>query len=218
MTTKLMTALAIAMAGTISLAFGSPSKAQERTNVYAPFNCNFGSIPCKDVGESRLLRTDDGVSVNIVTSMLRKGHTYTVWWVVFNNPGACSDPGCGGDDLGTEAVNATVIWATGGVIAQSGDDDDGGSKTGGDFTAHLNEGEKPFPEDGGFGLPGDDDGLEDAKSAEVHIVVRSHGPAIKGKVDDQITSFNGGCRRDVGPRTPKRKGECADIQFAVHAP
>jgi hypothetical protein len=214
MNSKLIAAFAIAMAATFSFAIGSPAKAQERSNVYAPINCDFGAIPCKDVGESRLLRTDDGVSVNIVTTKLRKGHAYTVWWIVFNDPSACVG-GCGEDDLGRLAVNATVIWATGDVPAQSGIGI--GKKTADDFTAHLNEDE--LPKGGGFGFPGDDDGLVDAKLAEIHMVVRSHGPAIKRKVNAQITSFDGGCKGpDVAPKIPKKKGECADVQFAVHAP
>lgn len=181
-----ITVVATAMAATIGLAIFSPSEAQERSDVYAPIDCDFGAIPCDDVGESRLLRTDDGVSINVVASKLRSGHTYTVWWIVFNNPAACVD-GCDGEDLGSDDVNGTVIWATGNVTAQSGIGT--GRDTAGQFTAHLNEGEKPFPTDGGFGLPGDDDGLLDAQTAEIHIIVRSHGPAIKGEVNEQITSF-----------------------------
>ena len=84
MNTKLLAALAMVAT---SFAINSPTRAQERSNVYAPINCDFGvTTACEDVGESRLLRTDDGVSVNIVTTDLRKGHAYTVWWIVFNDP------------------------------------------------------------------------------------------------------------------------------------
>lgn len=215
MNTTVAAIVVTAMAATMGLAISSPSEAQERSNVYVPIDCDFGAIPCDDVGESRLLRTDDGVSVNIVTSKLRKGHAYTVWWIIFNNPTACVD-GCDGDDLGVVDVNATVIWATGNVTGRSGIGT--GRYTAGQFTAHLNEGETPFPTDGGFGLPGDGVGLLDAQAAEIHIVVRSHGPAIKGEVNEQITSFDGGCAVDIAPKIPNKKGECADAQFAVHAP
>lgn len=199
-------AVAVAMAATLALALGSPAKAQERSNVWAPIDCTVG-VDCNDVGESRLLRTNDGVSINLVTTV-EPDHAHTVWWVVFNNPNACTDS-CGLDDLARPAVNATVMWATGDVSDRHGAID---------LTAHLNEGELPLEP---FGLPGDDDGLVNADKAEIHAVVRSHGPVLKDQLSEQITSFGGGCEEDVGlllpPEIPNNPGECADIQFAIHA-
>src|SRR3989337_1830612 len=45
-------------------------------------------------GQSTLTRTEDMVHVT-VEARLRAGNAYTLWWVVFNNPAACSAPGCG---------------------------------------------------------------------------------------------------------------------------
>ena len=215
MNLELKTFLALAIVAAIVFAIGSQTEAQERSDLYAPINCDFDEVPCEDVGESRLIRGINGISVNIVSSALRAGHTYTVWWIVFNNPEACAD-GCDVNDLKDPEVNATVIWATGDAIARFGTGT--GRISAGQFTAHLNVGETPFPTDGGFGLPGDEDGLLSAFSSEIHVVLRSHGPAIRGKVNKQITTFDGGCEEDVAPKTPIRKGECADIQFAIHAP
>ncbi|MFQ5709341.1 MAG: hypothetical protein ACE5HO_17930 [bacterium] len=62
-------------------------------------------------------------------------------------------------------------------------------------------------------------GLLDPHGAEVHMIVRSHGPAIPGKIDEQIGSFDGGCTAFLDPpEVPDEVGECADIQFSVHQP
>jgi len=57
-------------------------------------------------------------------------------------------------------------------------------------------------------------------SAEVHIVLRSHGPAIPGIIDEQISTFEGGCIIFFDPFTeiPDDVGECGDIEFAIHPP
>ena len=55
-------------------------------------------------------------------------------------------------------------------------------------------------------------GLQDSMAAEVHLVVRTHGPAVPGQVDEMINTFNGGCS-DTFPNEP-----CQDLQFAVFAP
>ena len=54
-------------------------------------------------------------------------------------------------------------------------------------------------------------GLLDAEKAEVHLVVRSHGPAVDGAFDAQLSTFGGGCDPiDVAP--------CVDVQYAMHLP
>ena len=71
-----------------------------------------------------------------------------------------------------------------------------------------------------FGLPSY--GLMDAEKAEVHIVIRSHGPKLPGQVREQISSFNGGCVYDGIPEDPilgeAGPNTCEDILFAVHPP
>ncbi|MDX1710297.1 MAG: hypothetical protein R3316_04085 [Rhodovibrionaceae bacterium] len=182
------------------------------SNVYGPIDCDITILnDCEDFGEARLLRTESGLVLNIAVDGLRKGHVFTVWWIVFNNPGACSAPGCGADDLGDPDVNATVIWATGFATTRSGIGK--GRTTAAHVTAVLNEGDLP-PEP--FGLPGDDDGLEDATVAEIHAVIRSHGPTRKRLVNEQMTTFGGGCiGNDVEGSIPRRKGQCADILFLI---
>lgn len=136
-----------------------------------------------------LQRSPDGVEFAVETT-LPEG-TYTVWWVAFNSPEFCVD-GCGLDDLEIPEVNASIFWATGEVI------DDGET---GIFSAQLLENTLP----GKFDQVLFGDGLLDSFEAEIHLVVRSHGPAIPGLEEEQITTFNGGCPPN----------ECVDVQFSV---
>jgi len=168
---------------------GSP----ETSDVFAPFNCDFATTPCNDVGNAKLVRNKNGVAMNIQTTGLEGGAAYTAWWVIFNNPGACVD-GCNSDDFGTANVKATIIWATGTVV--------GGNGMAG-FAAHLREGDTTNV--GPFGLPGDAFGLIDAMTAEIFLVVRSHGPTIPSAMPAQIKQFLGGCPPNI----------CEDKQFAL---
>lgn len=145
------------------------------------------------VGSSKLVRNKNGVSLTLNTSGLEPGSAVTVWWVVFNNPGACAGD-CDGTDLGNPNVAGDVIYGAGHVV--------GGNGTA-NFAAHLNEGDS-----GGSLFPQPSPGLIDAETAEIHIVVRSHGPAIPGMIDEQIHTVNGGCPPNV----------CEDIQFAIYQP
>jgi hypothetical protein len=151
-----------------------------------------------EVGTSTLTRTGSGIALNLHTTGLQAGHAVTIWWMVFNNPEACihgattpdpTDPRCGMADITNAAVGLSVLYAAGHVI-----DEDGVA----DFGAYLQEGDT----DGA--LPGMKLGLLDAAGADVHLVVRDHGPADPGRVDEQIHTI-GACNPD-----------CHDLQMSVH--
>lgn len=121
----------------------------------------------------------------------------------FNNPAAC-DNSCNAPDLGNPAVLGTVLYAAGHVIGPNGK---------GNFAAHLAVGDTSgdsFPVE----FPGDLVGLIAPLEAEIHLVVRSHGPPLPGQVAEQISTFNGGGCHDPGDPTDA----CEDQQFAVHLP
>lgn len=145
--------------------------------------------------------------MEIATTGLEPGAVYTVWWVVFNNPGACSpamdgDPSvsvCGEDDIFNAdgdvdpnvLARVSIMWATGGMA-----DMDGAAA----FSAAVSEG--PAPGEILFGPA-----LEDAQAAEVHLVVRTHGQPDLSKLFAQLSSFEfGTC--DI----------CEDVQFSVYNP
>jgi hypothetical protein len=157
-----------------------------------------------------LVRADGNVAMTLRTSELDSGAAYTIWWVVFNNPEDCVAPipdisNCGEGDIfdggelidngdgtyGTPGVNVSVIFATGHVIGNGGV---------GNFGANLREGKSS----GALFGPG----LVDAQGAEIHLVVRTHGQPIPGKVNQQIHTFEGDCDISI----------CYDQQFAVFLP
>jgi len=140
-----------------------------------------------------------------------------MWWVVFNDPHGCSDA-CGEDDIfidgdpanglnldGVAAADIVVGYAGGTVATQRG------TAT---MTSHLFVG-APVVEVLFGTLPI----LKSSTAAEIHLVARSHGPAVPGTVAEQIGSYAGGCEVFLlPPAIPTEIGECADIQFAVHQP
>jgi hypothetical protein len=145
---------------------------------------------------SALVRNDEGVAMTLHTSGLAPGTASTVWWVVFNNPEFCTHGEfglrCGGGDFppgGDPRVQASVLNATGNLIGESGL---------GNFGAYLSENDTTGAN---FGP-----GLLDARRADVHLVVRTHGDAIPGLIPEQLSTFNGGCPPNV----------CQNLQASPH--
>jgi hypothetical protein len=106
---------------------------------------------------------------------------------------------------GLQPGNAVTIWwmavnRDGGmaVLYAAGHVIDPGGAAG--FGGHLQVGD-----DGGYEM-GDDRTLEDALGATVSLVVRDHGPAKPGMVNDQIHTF--------GECNPT----CHDLQISEHLP
>jgi hypothetical protein len=130
---------------------------------------------------SKLVRTTRGVSMSIDTNDL--------------DPGACNNPipeigaACGLGDFPDLDVGASVLYATGNVVDEDGE---------GGFAAHLKMGDT----DGALFGPG----LLDPWGAEIHILVRHHGPVIPAMMPSQIMTVGGGCN------------PCTDAQAAAHSP
>ncbi|MGH8203765.1 MAG: hypothetical protein ACREST_04095, partial [Steroidobacteraceae bacterium] len=158
------------------------------------------------VGASVLTRYNTFIEATVSTTGLAANGAYSIWWVVFNNPQFCV-AGCGLDDLpvgatpisnGDPRVRASLLWG-GGFVANG---------TGAAEVRALLERNKA-PGEVRFGP-----GLKRPRGAELHIVLRSHGPAVAGEVADQIGRFDGGC-------TPEEiaMAMCpnANVQFAAHS-
>ena len=161
-------------------------------------------------GTSTLVRSHDGLQVNIDTSDLPAG-AYTVWWFFFNEPSQCSDGNCGiyNDSLpppGNVAAGLSVAWATGGIV---------GPDRQGHFSASVGLG----PEGTANGVlwgPG----LIDPFTAEVHVEVRYHGPAAWDDLDllmQQITNVGGNCNADSFGAEPNTF-HCYGAQATAHQP
>ncbi|NJY61687.1 hypothetical protein HC174_02810 [Salinimicrobium sp. CDJ15-81-2] len=164
-------------------------------------------------GTSVLRRTKNGLTINYKTDGLIPGHTYTMWWVIFNNPEACATTPCTMDDfMNAGEVQPVLIYGTGHLVGQSGK---------GNFSSHLKVGDNDGSINELLGLPEVGGILEgNAFSAEVHMIIRSHGPAIPGLINEQISIFTGGCEVDFAPFTeiPDEEGECGDVEVSIHLP
>jgi len=185
------------------------SESAAQGNGPASTNAVFKFADLSQVGSSVLRRSPDAISLNIQTSQLEVGYAYTVWWFVFDRPEFCSPlpeapgiPSCGLDDVfgdamvgGPNEMEITILGAAdGSVIGSNGRAQYSGTLAKNDATTAI------------LG-----DGIDNPMTAEVHYVIRSHGPAIPGYIESQITTFNGGC----DPGEPN-EGLCEDVQFSVH--
>ena len=174
------------------------------------------------VGTAKIVRTDSGISGNVQTSFANdvadyKGVAVTVWLVVFNEPGECTDS-CDGPDLGDPDVKSDVLSGAGHFI---------GDSEMGNFGFHLNEGDNSGSiADIELALPRDENGesygLIDARTAEIHYVFRSHGEKVPVNSSDMIHTLLGGCVGDDAVRPTgfddltTEQGACQDIQFAIN--
>ena len=145
------------------------------------------------------------------------GYAYTFWFVVFNEPEDCITPDgmgglmCGESDVFVDPAPAVVdILFGGGAIAGN----DGWIRLGGHRKRNDNSGSVYA-----FLGVADPPGLNDPHGAEVHLVLRSHGPTVAGMLADQIGSFEGGCAVFLDPpEIADEAGECSDIHASIHAP
>ena len=147
---------------------------------------------------ARLVANDQGATIQVNTSELPAGHAVTVWWVIFNNPENCSDGECGPDDAfpppGNIAAGASVSFAAGHMIGGDGQ---------ANFGAHTSVGEDAAPWTVGLLNP---------RTAEFHFLLRDHGPAIPGMVNEQISTPGAACNN-----FPPFTGDyvCKDLQVVI---
>jgi hypothetical protein len=116
---------------------------------------------------AHLTRNSDGIAFTLHT-FLPAGNADTVWWIIFNNPSACSDPAgpglsCGlGDVDPASLAEVSVLNADGLVVGRGGV---------ANFMGSLAV--------GGSG-PGEvlfGDGITNPLGAEIHLLVEDHGVA-----------------------------------------
>lgn len=169
-----------------------PMAVRQAANPLA-FNINSNTLGPFLIGGGLLTRTRKAVHTTGAVTGLASNAPYTAWWVVFNNPEACTGGAdCGPSDLTNLAANVAVFHATGFFSDANG---------AANFTAHLRSGLLADGTDV-FVNDGDGVGLErnNGLGAEIHIVVRGHGIAANPNdgslgftVAEQISLFNGGC-------------------------
>lgn len=195
------------------LLMATPAYAGSADNSASPVY-SFGDGSVVERATSQLVRTDGGVTATLRTGGLAPGDAVTLWWVIFNNPNACSGvaPGhpfrCGEPDLFTPDTQASVEFAGGHVV--------GGDSAYAVAARHRvgDTSNCPFEAVGGPGFLCA--GLIAPRTADVHLVVHSHGQALPEFMPDQIRTFEAACTPEStfglgdGPNT------CVDLQFTVH--
>lgn len=163
-------------------------------------------------GLSHLTRTDGMIVATVEPANLVPGHAHTLWVLVFNRPGNCSDDVCGEDDIFTPEgdLNVPQVLAIGLAIANGSGNI---AKSDGtlEFGARIPRG-ADLTQLGHQVLFGDGFGptvlTASPHDAEVHFIIQTHGQARGGpKLLEQLVYVDTNC-------TPF----CSDIQFSVHVP
>lgn len=200
--TVLVAVLAVVLSGGAALA----QPVASTTDTQTMFDFGGGDTG----GLSHLTRVDDTLLLEIDAADLVAGHVYTIWWIVFNNPVACSAPGCGADDFFDDSPNglndAQIILTGNGIGNATGNvaKSDGTAEFGAKLTVDMSNDHQVL---WGAGF-GPDILTADPDDVEVHVVVQKHSQGRGGpQLLRQLSEVFFGC-------TPA----CEDIQFAVHAP
>jgi hypothetical protein len=180
---KLASGFLVLAAATLIAGAALPAQAaaQQRSRLYWNTPDKMGeTVPG---AAAKLTRDDHGVRVSLRTGLLKPGHAYTMWWIAFNHPQYCAanparafnpSGACGLPDVFSPLTGASHIWGAGAVIGSNGI---------AVFSSRLRKGQAAeFPWE---------PGLTNPAGAEFYLIVRDHGPAVKGS--DQTTSLNGGC-------------------------
>jgi hypothetical protein len=161
------------------------------------------------VGTSTLVRREDGISMNFETTGLIPGHVYNIIWVIHNNPENCFDDPCSVTDLYFNESSLPVGYIALGKVASSSSEN---------FSASLkvNDTSKETIASGMTSY-----GIREPLTADIHIALRSHGPAIQGQTQLQSTTYMGGCTTEFtlsgnNLEVPDEEGECATLQVSIH--
>lgn len=159
-------------------------------------------------GDATLFRAADGVTLRAAMSGLEDGHAFTLWFVVFDNPAGCVG-GCGADDVSRASARATVVNGGGDVAVN---DAAGVAVLRGELARHNAEGAQV--------LAGDAKALDNPYRAEIHVIVRSHGPAEADPGDlalqtSQVLAF---CNLPPAPDQSPPMSGCQDQGLIVFLP
>ena len=141
---------------------------------------------------SMLVRSGNGVFGSVNTTGLAPGTVTSAWIAIFNTPSACATNPCTAIDLDNPAVHGGSFSIGARIVGADGAANLGGFRAVGDIS-DLFRGTR------GLILP---------MSAEIHLVIRTHGAASSDPavLAQQLTMFNGGCP----PNT------CSNVQITIH--
>ncbi len=203
------TLLAVALGLSLPCVADAAQAETQRTDVMT--HRSQGDVTLANPSGARLARSPEGVFVTLVAKDLKPGHAYTMWVVAINAPENCSDAPCPSTDVmqNTDVVQADLGFGDGAVAGK-----DGRVR----FAAFQPMGAMPHS---WFGR-----GLTDT-AAEIHLVVRDHGPLVPGREAAMLGTFREGCNAesvaDTLPATARGDGvpgsyKCANVQAAIFQP
>ena len=190
----------------------TPAIADPIRKIYVRSHPSQGEVIQIKGATAALITGEQGVFINMNTKGLEPGHVYTLWLVVMNEPDKCSALPCTPKEVlkRSDIVKSDVAYA-GGAIA-----DISGKAT---FSHH-----QPL---GQFKSGFFDNGLTNIDGGEFHLVVNDHGPLIKNRAIEMLTTYRGGCTDESIPvlmpdtaRALGKKGpnQCRLVQFAQFLP
>jgi hypothetical protein len=133
---------------------------------------------------AHVVRTPNGVNYRVNTNSLVPGHAYTLWVVIFNEPGQCltAPEPCTPADLFHTGAKPDMLYGAGVIAGGTGMATLSGRTHVGDVSGSV---QAPA------GLLSY--GLIDPFGAELHLVVHHHGPVIPEFMPDMIHTLAGGC-------------------------
>lgn len=127
-------------------------------------------------GAAWLKRSKGRVDGRVMAKVDKADTPYSIWWVIFNNPGGCVD-GCGEDDVFNEtgglAAGVAIFNASGAISAASGGV---GGVINADLSAIAGEGAGKGSQNGPVPAPFFSRVLEknNGLCAEIHIDINEH--------------------------------------------
>lgn len=155
-----------------------------------------GEVTIVDGATAQLSVHDGGVFVAVDTVGLNPGHVHTLWFVAINNPAGCYDEAAVVEEQKTDPAECTsrdVLLRTDIVGADVGYG--GGVVVGEDGTARF----AWYQPEGPLTNAWFSQGLDDADSAEIHVVINDHGPLLQGREGAMLSSYRDGCKDDSIP-------------------
>ncbi len=181
------------------------SEAQEgpkQTFQIVPLTVAMSPVMDSAVGAVRLNRTRNELWGTVHVTQLDANSAFTIWAAVFNQPEGCATNPAG--PVHCSAADFVPVPNP----ASSSAFNVGAFVTGPDGTANVTvripagappDGASVLWGVGGIFDNGVRPGLQQANGfgAEVHLVIRSHGPIIPGSIAAQLSQFNGGCGPNV---------------------
>ena len=177
------------------------------------------------VGLAKIVRNKNGISGNWFSSLSNgegsaEGLAVTLWIIIFNYPEECATPyECTEGDLFNPDVEPDALYGAGNIVDSSEE---------ASFGFHRKRGDNSGSIANLFGMPtdgGEPYGLRNPRGAEVHYVLRLHGPMNPEEMPAQIHTYPGGCITDApyGYLPPAEEGDlvfgegdCQDVQAAIN--